>query len=151
MGSGQQKIGKKDCKAAGGVNGDRSNQMANSPICLPPDNAYRLVTATNANPDAVCEVTNYVDVRYPGELKLSGVQVSSVTGTYPSDGDWGDDYDSFADGTKKFTQASFTYITKRDENGRPGFVAADLVDERTLILENRNVVERDFSYRVQAE
>ena len=45
----------------------------------------------------------------------------------------------------------FAYITKRDENNRPGFVAADLVDERTLILENRNTVSGDFFYRVQAQ
>ena len=34
------------------------------------------------------------------------------------------------------------YITKQDEEGRHGFVAADLEDERTLILENRNVSDQ---------
>ena len=50
--------------------------------------------------------------------------------------------------------SDFAYITKRDEDGNPGFVAADLVDERTLILENRNISglgDGDYNYRVQAQ
>ena len=46
--------------------------------------------------------------------------------------------------------ANFAYITKRDEEGRPGLLK-DLVDERTLILENRNFSADTFNYRVQAE
>ena len=49
-------------------------------------------------------------------------------------------------------ESDFSYITKQDEEGRQGFVAADLVDERTLILENRNISDMEnYQYRVQAQ
>ena len=84
---------------------------------------------------------------------MSGVQIAR--GDYDESEKelipWGNDYEEFSQNGRDFTQANFAYITKRDEEGRPGFVAADLVDERTLILENRNFSVDTFNYRVQAE
>ena len=91
---------------------------------------------------------------YPSELRLSGVQIAVTQGAYPSAGDWGNDFDKQRENLLNgddVERASFAYINKRDENGRPGFVAADIVDERTLILENRNTVAETFNYRVQAQ
>ena len=100
-----------------------------------------------------CEVTSFAEEFYPGELKMSGVQIAR--GMYDeSEKDiipWGNDYEQFSQSGRDFTTANFAYITKRDEEGRPGFVAADLVDERTLILESRNFSADTFNYRVQAE
>ena len=78
----------------------------------------------------------------------------SRKGRIPSAGDWGNDFDKQRENLLNgddVERASFAYINKRDENGRPGFVAADIVDERTLILENRNTVAETFNYRVQAQ
>ena len=90
---------------------------------------------------------------YPGELKLSGVQIAETSG-YPTAEEWGNHFDAQREALLNGgnpADSPFAYITKRDENNRPGFVAADLVDERTLILENRNTVSGDFFYRVQAQ
>ena len=73
---------------------------------------------------------------------------------YPTDQEWGNDFDAQREALLSggdVELSPYAYITKRDENGRPGFVAADLVDERTLILENRNTLQADFFYRVQAQ
>lgn len=155
-GQGRDKISKRDCRLAGGENGDTRNSQANSPICLPPESAFELVTVSSDSGEIVnaqCEVTTLAEEFYPGELKMSGVQIAR--GNYDeSQKDiipWGNDYERFSQGGASFDQANFAYITKRDEEGRPGFVAADLVDERTLILENRNFSADTFNYRVQAE
>ena len=153
------KLNKSLCNRLGGEKGDATNAKANSPICLPPEEAYEKVAQRDPNTDPAltkvseqqCKVTTFEARTYPGELRLSGVQIArAVYGGYPSDEDWGDHYDLFSTG-EDVSDSAFTYITKRDENGRPGFVAADLVDERTLILENRNVATEEFNYRVQAE
>ena len=154
VGQGQDKISKRDCRLAGGENGDTRNSQANSPICLPPESAFEMVTRTGGGTaGAQCEVTTLAEEFYPGELKMSGVQIAR--GEYSeSEKDiipWGNDYEEFSQNGRDFTRANFAYITKRDEEGRPGFVAADLVDERTLILENRNFSADTFNYRVQAE
>ena len=39
---------------------------------------------------------------------------------------------------------------ERDEAYQLGFVAVDLVDERTLVLEARNVTSAEYLYRLQA-
>lgn len=91
---------------------------------------------------------------YPGELRMSGVQIAIGTGGYPTADEWGNDFDRQRENLLNggsVNDASFTYTTKRDERGRPGFVAADIVDERTLVLENRNIAQASFSYRVQAQ
>jgi hypothetical protein len=71
---------------------------------------------------------------------------------------WGDHFEEQRErlnGSEAPDSSDFAYITKRDENGNPGFVAADLVDERTLILENRNISglggDVNYNYRVQAQ
>lgn len=90
---------------------------------------------------------------YPAELVMSGLQISR-NDDYPTDEEWGNDFDEQREALLNGGSAEaspYAYITKRDENGRPGFVAADLVDERTLILENRNTIQDDFFYRVQAQ
>ncbi len=90
---------------------------------------------------------------YPAELVLSGLQISR-NDDYPTDEEWGNDFDAQRQALLNGGSAEaspYAYITKRDENGRPGFVAADLADERTLILENRNTIQADFFYRVQAQ
>ena len=91
---------------------------------------------------------------YPGELRMSGVQIAIGTGGYPTADEWGNDFDLQRENLLNggsVNDASFTYTTKRDERGRPGFVAADIIDERTLVLENRNIAQASFSYRVQAQ
>ena len=91
---------------------------------------------------------------YPGELKMSGVQIAAG---YTDDKDsvpWGNDFETQRKAllAGQPITSDFAYITKRDEEGRQGFVAADLVDERTLILENRNISElQEYQYRVQAQ
>lgn len=96
------------------------------------------------NPDSV----------YPGELKMSGIQISTDTTSAKADIKWGDDFEiqrlNLREGAP-LEAAAFAYIAKRDELGRPGFVAADIVDERTIILENRNTTDLEYVYRVQAQ
>lgn len=91
---------------------------------------------------------------YPGEIRLTGVQISTDVGIQKELISWGDDFllqrrllsqGGSPDG------ASFTYTTQRDELNRPGFVAVDLEDDRSIVLENRNVGQRTFQYRVQAQ
>ena len=101
-------------------------------------------TLAKVNPDSV----------YPGELKMSGIQISTDTTSDKADIKWGDDFElqrlNLREGGP-VEAAAFAYIAKRDELGRPGFVAADIVDERTIILENRNTTTQDYVYRVQAQ
>ena len=96
------------------------------------------------NPDSV----------YAGELKMSGIQISTDLSSDKADVKWGDDFElqraSLREGGS-IQDAAFAYIAKRDEFGRPGFVAADIVDERTIILENRNTTAQEYRYRVQAQ
>ena len=96
------------------------------------------------NPDSV----------YPGELKMTGIQISTDTTSDKADIKWGDDFELQRMRLREggtIEDAAFAYIAKRDELGRPGFVAADIVDERTIILENRNTTAQDYVYRVQAQ
>jgi hypothetical protein len=101
-------------------------------------------TLAKVNPDSV----------YPGELRMSGIQISTDTTSDKADIKWGDDFEiqrlNLREGAP-LEAAAFAYIAKRDELGRPGFVAADIVDERTIILENRNTNAQDYVYRVQAQ
>ena len=96
------------------------------------------------NPDSV----------YPGELKMSGIQISTDITSDKANVQWGDDFElqraMLIEGSA-VEAAAFAYIAKRDELGRPGFVAADIVDERTIILENRNTTAEEYRYRVQAQ
>ena len=90
---------------------------------------------------------------YPGELRMSGVQVAKFTTTDKDAILWGDDFEEQAALAAKgiLSEANFAYTTQRDEQGRFGFVAVDIVDDRAIVLENRNVTNADFSYRVQAQ
>ena len=91
---------------------------------------------------------------YPGELRMSGVQIASFVQDRPKDQiPWGDDFErqSKAAASGDLSGANFAYTTQQDEKGRFGFVAADIIDDRAIILENRNVTSQDFSYRVQAQ
>ena len=101
-------------------------------------------TLAKVNPDSV----------YPGELRMSGIQISTDTTSAKADIKWGDDFElqrlNLREGAPVEASA-FAYIAKRDELGRPGFVAADIVDERTIILENRNTTAQEYVYRVQAQ
>jgi hypothetical protein len=102
-------------------------------------------------------VVTYEEQPYPGELLLSGVQIANQYFGDKADIPWGDHFEEQRErlnGSGAPDKSDFAYITKRDENGNPGFVAADLVDERTLILENRNISglnEGNYNYRVQAQ
>lgn len=150
------------CNRIGGGRGDGRNQDANSPICLPPEDAYETVEledqpAYKGADGAQCRVVTYEEQPYPGELLLSGVQIAFEYSGAKEDIPWGDHFEeqrvSLNNGQKP-EFSDFAYITKRDENGNPGFVAADLVDERTLILENRNISglgQGNYNYRVQAQ
>ena len=170
------------CNKIGGGRGDGRNNEAISPICLPPEDAYVTVEQSasgnslvnydiKCNPEneegcyeepqvAQCRVVTYEEQPYPGELLLSGVQIANlfdVDGTNKANIPWGDHFEEQRDslnGSGAPRDSDFAYITKRDEDGNPGFVAADLVDERTLILENRNISglgDGDYNYRVQAQ
>ena len=161
------------CNKLGGGRGDAQNQNANSPICYPPDEAFVTVEQSPSTrnfdecsdcpeepPVAQCRVVTYEEQPYPGELLLSGVQIANlfdVDGTNKANIPWGDHFEEQRDslnGSGAPRDSDFAYITKRDEDGNPGFVAADLVDERTLILENRNISglgDGDYNYRVQAQ
>lgn len=101
-------------------------------------------TVAKVNPDSV----------YPGELTMSGIQISTDTTSPKADVKWGDHFElqrmALLEGAA-IEDSDFSYIAKRDELGRPGFVAADIVDERTIILENRNITNQEYLYRVQAQ
>ena len=156
------------CNKLGGGTGDAQNQNANSPICYPPDEAFVTVEQSPSTrnvdecsdcppPVAQCRVVTYEEQPYPGELLLSGVQIANEFGGLKADIPWGDHFEEQRErlnGSGAPDSSDFAYITKRDENGNPGFVAADLVDERTLILENRNISglgDGNYNYRVQAQ
>jgi len=91
---------------------------------------------------------------YPGELRLTGVQIAFARAN-KADVVWGDHFLAMRDGlaSGKFSPAdsSFTYTSLTDRNGRPGFLAVDLVDERTLVFENRQTTQAEFQYRVEAQ
>ena len=58
---------------------------------------------------------------YPGELKLSGVQIVETSG-YPTAEEWGNHFDAQREALLNGgdpTDSPFAYITKRDENNRP--------------------------------
>ena len=158
------------CNKLGGGTGDAQNQNANSPICYPPDEAFVTVEQSPSTrnfekcsdcpeepPVAQCRVVTYEEQPYPGELLLSGVQIANEFDGLKADIPWGDHFEEQRErlnGSGAPDSSDFAYITKRDENGNPGFVAADLVDERTLILENRNISglgDGNYNYRVQAQ
>lgn len=96
---------------------------------------------------------NTENLFYPGELRMSGVQVAKFTTTDKDRIPWGDDFEeqSKLAGQGDVSEANFAYTTQQDEKGRFGFVAVDIVDDRAIVLENRNVTDADFSYRVQAQ
>jgi hypothetical protein len=159
------------CNKIGGGRGDGRNNEANSPICLPPEDAYVTVEQSLLTrnfeecsdcppppPVAQCRVVTFEEQPYPGELLLSGVQIAKQYFGDKADIPWGDHFEEQRErlnGSEAPDSSDFAYITKRDENGNPGFVAADLVDERTLILENRNISglggDVNYNYRVQAQ
>ena len=147
------------CNKIGGGRGNGRNSEANSPICFPPKDAYVTVEQTPSE-GAQCRVVTFEEQPYPGELLLSGVQIANLAdedGTNKAGILWGDHFEEQRErlnGSEAPDSSDFAYITKRDENGNPGFVAADLVDERTLILENRNISvlgNGNYNYRVQAQ
>ena len=96
---------------------------------------------------------NTENLFYPGELRMSGVQVAKFTTTDKDRIPWGDDFEeqSKLAGQGDVSEANFAYTLQQDEKGRFGFVAVDIVDDRAIVLENRNVTNADFSYRVQAQ
>jgi len=90
---------------------------------------------------------------YPAELRLTGVQIAFFKPD-KSTVQWGDHYLAMREQLitqGKPSDSSFTYTTRTDANGRPGFLAVDILDERTLVFENRNTVAQDFQYRVEAQ
>ena len=131
------------------------------------EDAYETVEKDPADPGSIaikqdepeqCRVVTYEEQPYPGELLLSGVQIAFEYFGAKEDIPWGDHFEAQRASLKAGLSpksSDFAYITKRDENGNPGFVAADLVDERTLILENRNISgltnNGNYNYRVQAQ
>ena len=93
------------------------------------------------------------EVYYPGELRLSGVQIAKRTSSNKEDLVFGDDFreQSALVAQGDFSQANFAYTNQRDEDGNPGFLAVDIIDDRKLILETRNQTVDEFNYRVQAQ
>ena len=93
------------------------------------------------------------EIYYPGELRLSGVQIAKRTSSNKEDLVFGDDFreQSALVAQGDFSQANFAYNNQRDEDGNPGFLAVDIIDDRKLILETRNQTIDEFNYRVQAQ
>ena len=94
---------------------------------------------------------------YPAELRLTGVQVALGYNTDKTQVPWGNHYITIQQQLSGATNpesvllsAAFAYTPQRDEQQRPGFVAVDVIDDRTLLLKNRNAVLQQFQYRVQA-
>ena len=98
---------------------------------------------------------NRQELLYPGELRMSGVQIARGEYQDKLNVPWGNDFNEQSDllnrGDFTLSQANFSYTNQRDEDGRPGFLAVDIIDDRKLILETRNVTADDFQYRVQAQ
>ena len=89
---------------------------------------------------------------YSGELTLTGVQVARIDdpNNPPAKSaiPWGNDQFVSAVGSTR----DFTYTLQQDEQLNYGFVAVDFVDERTLVLEARNVdSNKEYAYRLQAK
>ena len=85
---------------------------------------------------------------YPGELTLTGVQVAWLDPSDPATGS----KSTMPWGNEQFggSAVDFTYTLDRDAQGNYGFIAVDLEDERTLVMETRNINNREYQYRVQA-
>lgn len=94
-------------------------------------------------------------LQYPGELRMSGVQIARGEFQDKLNVPWGNDFieqsDALSNGTFDFSRANFSYTNQRDEDGKPGFLAVDIIDDRKLILETRNQTPGPFQYRVQAQ
>lgn len=157
-------LSKSACNRLGGQKGDAMNSQAISPVCYPPEDQLITIEVSNdygsyngieiKRDVQQCFVTDFIDFPYPGELKLSGLQIASGFTQDKENVPWGDDFDRQVKSLMKGEPitSDFAYISKLDEEGRYGFVAADLEDERTLILENRNVSDlQEYQYRVQAQ
>ena len=89
---------------------------------------------------------------YAGELTLTGVQVARIDdpNNPPAKSaiPWGNDQFVPAVGSSR----DFTYTLQQDEQLNYGFVAVDSVDERTLVLEARNInSNKEYAYRLQAK
>ena len=99
------------------------------------------------------EDDNGNEVYYPGELRMSGVQIAKRMSSNKEDLMFGDDFreQSALVAQGDFSQANFAYNNQRDEDGNPGFLAVDIIDDRKLILETRNQTVDEFNYRVQAQ
>ena len=161
---GKLPLSKAACNRLGGQTGDAMNSQAISPVCYPPEDQLITIEVSNdygsyngieiKRDVQQCFVTDFIDFPYPGELKLSGLQIASGFTQDKDNVPWGDDFDRQVKSLMKGEPitSDFAYISKQDEEGRYGFVAADLEDERTLILENRNVSDlQEYQYRVQAQ
>jgi len=104
----------------------------------------------------VCVAKTTAGQPYPGELRMSGVQISKEGVGMPKDDiPWGDDWEAQSKllerGEFAVLESDFAYSNQRDEAGRPGFLAVDIIDDRKIILETRNINPASFQYRVQAQ
>ncbi len=104
----------------------------------------------------VCVAKTTAGQPYPGELRMSGVQISKNPENRPKEEiPWGDDWEAQSKllerGEFAVLESDFAYSNQRDEAGRPGFLAVDVIDDRKIILETRNINPGSFQYRVQAQ
>ena len=84
--------------------------------------------------------------QYNAELTLTGVQVAIAAED--------EEKDRIVWGNAQFAQSvdpDFVYTLQQDEYGRGGFIAVDTIDERTLVMETRNVSNTSYRYRIQAK
>ena len=95
---------------------------------------------------------------YAAELRLTGVQVALYDPQNPpatkAEIPWGFIRDGGSIPTPSAGQGAtsdFTFSLQEDEFGRGGFIAVDLIDERTLVMEVRNVSTDQYLYRIQAQ
>lgn len=125
-------------------------RLINENVCRAYENFRYIGREAEGSPRAIYSPAK----AYPGELRLTGVQISTDIENEKSLIKWGNDFDAQRRSLTQGGDASlspFTYTSQRDEQGRYGFVAADILDERTLVLENRNTASQNFKYRIQAQ
>ena len=114
-----------------------------------PNIRFRVVNENQCRAVLDIDASGNVLGEYPGELRLSGVQVGAIdaSGAFT----FGNEFNALVGGNLPFDQAGFNYVNRVDEAQLPGFIAADRIDERTLEIEIRNTNVQEYYYRVQAQ
>lgn len=143
-------IPKDDLPIETSTNGDLilANLLDPNPGIARPNIRFRLVNENQCRAILGEDAAGNI-LQYPGELRLTGVQVGAIDGS--GNFTFGNEFNELVSGQIPFDQAGFNYVTRLDEQALGGFIAADQIDERTLEIEIRNVNTQEYYYRVQAQ